>query len=161
MRVGIIGATGYGGIELIRFLMTHPKIENVMLYSSTQDGKYIKELYPHLANEEGLMLKKLDLKTVASEVETMFLATPPGVSSEWSGLLLEAGLSIIDLSGDVRLKDPLIYETWYKRIAANLALLEQSVYGLSEWNEEKIANARLVANPGCFPTAVLLGLAHW
>lgn len=159
MRVGIIGATGYGGIELIRFLMTHPKIENVMLYSSTQDGIYIEELYPHLANEKGLLLKKLDLKTVASEVETMFLATPPGVSSEWSERLLEAGLSIIDLSGDVRLKDPSIYETWYKRPAANSTLLEQSVYGLSEWNEKKIVNARLVANPGCFPTAVLLGLA--
>lgn len=159
MDVGIIGATGYGGIELIRFLQKHPMINNIILYSSTQEGLTIDNLYPHLENESKFVLRSLQYDSVQDEVDTLFLATPPGVSAQSSEALIARGISVIDLSGDLRLKKQAIYEKWYGRTAAESDLLNESVYGLCEWNEEAIANARLIANPGCFPTAVLLGLA--
>lgn len=159
MNVGIIGATGYGGVELLRFLHKHPIVENIILYSSTQDGLYLEELYPHLENEKKMQLKPLKFESVDTEVDTVFFATPPGVSAQWSEAFIDKGIAVIDLSGDLRIKEQAIYEKWYNRQAAEARLLSDAVYGLCEWNEEAIAKARLVANPGCFPTAVLLGLA--
>lgn len=158
MEVGIIGATGYSGLELIRLLKNHPQVTNIMLYSSSQSGETINRLYPHLQNEQWKPLKEIDLNKISAEIDVMFLATPPGVSAEWSGPLLEAGLSVIDLSGDLRLTDRGVYEKWYKRPSAKEGLIEQAIYGLSEWNKSTIKTAKLIANPGCFPTAALLAL---
>ncbi len=104
MDVGIIGATGYGGIELIRFLQKHPMINNIILYSSTQEGLTIDNLYPHLENESKFVLRSLQYDSVQDEVDTLFLATPPGVSAQSSEALIARGISVIDLSGDLRLK---------------------------------------------------------
>ncbi|WP_059103964.1 N-acetyl-gamma-glutamyl-phosphate reductase [Shouchella shacheensis] len=159
MNIGIIGATGYGGAELLRLLNGHPEIDEVMLYSSSKEGLPIHEAYPQFAELFEQELQPLDLKKIASEVEAVFLSTPPGVSADISASLVDAGVSVIDLSGDLRLEDLAIYEAWYKRPAASQELIRQAVYGLSEWNRETIKSASVVANPGCYPTAVLLGLA--
>ncbi|ARK31507.1 N-acetyl-gamma-glutamyl-phosphate reductase [Halalkalibacter krulwichiae] len=159
MRVGIIGATGYGGAELLRLLNQHPKVEEIVLYSSSKEGMNIQESYPHVSGIYNKELKSIKLQSMKEEVDTVFLATPPGVSTEWSGAIAKAGCQVIDLSGDLRLQDPLVYETWYKREAAPLSLIENAVYGLPEWNRDYIKKAKIIANPGCYPTATLLGLA--
>lgn len=159
MRVGIIGATGYGGAELLRLLNQHPHVENIVLYSSSKEGMNIQESYPHLAEIYDKELQSINIESVNEEVDTVFLATPPGVSAEWSGRLAATGCQVIDLSGDLRLEDPDVYEAWYKREAAPTSLIKEAVYGLPEWNREMIKNARIISNPGCYPTATLLGLA--
>ncbi|MBP3949573.1 N-acetyl-gamma-glutamyl-phosphate reductase [Bacillus suaedae] len=159
MRVGIVGATGYGGAELLRLLNLHPHIKDIVLYSSSKEGMNIHESYPHLASIYEQELRTLDIGNVKNEVDVIFLATPPGVSAGVSEQLIGAGCQVVDLSGDLRLTDPTVYTKWYKREAASESVLTQAVYGLTEWNREKIRSAKLVANPGCYPTATLLGLA--
>ncbi|MCK0472665.1 N-acetyl-gamma-glutamyl-phosphate reductase [Halalkalibacter sp. APA_J-10(15)] len=159
MRVGIIGATGYGGAELLRLLNHHPHVTDVVLYSSSKEGMNIHETYPHLASVYEKSLKSLTIESLNEEVDAVFLATPPGVSAEWSKAILESNCQVIDLSGDLRLNSRKTYSEWYKREAASEDLLEEAVYGLTEWNREQISKAKLIANPGCYPTATLLGLA--
>ncbi|MFS0787324.1 N-acetyl-gamma-glutamyl-phosphate reductase [Shouchella sp. 1P09AA] len=158
MKVGIIGASGYGGVELLRFLNEHPQVQSIDLYTSNEDGQSLTSQYPHLLNENKYTLRPLEEAELMDDIHTVFLATPPGVSSKWSGWLRNQGMRVIDLSGDLRLSSPKVYETWYKREAAQKELLEQSVYGLSEWSKEQIKHASIIANPGCFPTAILLAL---
>lgn len=158
MNVSIIGATGYSGIELIRLLENHPQFNIVSLHSSSMAGHYIHEENPHLLHITQL-LKDIDPIKIAKESSIVFLATPSGVSAKLAPQLMDTGLTVIDLSGDLRLKDPESYKTWYKKDAAPAETLEQAVYGLSEWNAGQIKSAQLIANPGCFPTAALLGLA--
>ncbi|KHF38421.1 N-acetyl-gamma-glutamyl-phosphate reductase [Halalkalibacter okhensis] len=159
MRVGIIGATGYGGAELLRLLNQHPHVQEVVLYTSSKEGMNIQESYPHVSDIYTQTLKSINVTTIKDEVDMVFLATPPGVSAEWSGQIAEAGCKVIDLSGDLRLQNPDVYEKWYKREAAPLALIKDAVYGLPEWNREAIKKAQIISNPGCYPTATLLGLA--
>ncbi|NEU29701.1 N-acetyl-gamma-glutamyl-phosphate reductase [bacterium LRH843] len=159
MRVGIIGATGYGGAELLRLLKQHPHIEDVVLYTSSREGMNINESYPHLTSIYEQELKAINLETIKDEVDAVFLATPAGVSANWSESFASLGCQVIDLSGDLRLRDTDVYETWYGRNTAPAAFISQAVYGLTEWNREQVRNAKIVANPGCYPTAVLLGLA--
>ena len=158
MNVSIIGATGYSGIELIRLLENHPQFQIVSLHSSSMAGHYIHEENPHLLHITKI-LKEIDPFKIAQESSIVFLATPSGVSAKLAPQLAEAGLTVIDLSGDLRLKNPEDYKNWYKKDAAPIEMLNQAVYGLSEWNAEQIKSAKLIANPGCFPTATLLGLA--
>lgn len=159
MRIGIIGATGYGGAELLRLLHQHPHIEDIHLYTSSKEGLSISESYPHLSSIYEQPLKAINLSSLKEEVDTVFLATPAGVSAEWSEAIANSGCQVIDLSGDLRIRDPQIYEKWYKRKAADTSIIEKAVYGLTEWNREKIKEAKVIANPGCYPTATLLGLA--
>ncbi|MDT8859611.1 N-acetyl-gamma-glutamyl-phosphate reductase [Alkalihalobacillus sp. MEB130] len=159
MRVGIIGATGYGGAELLRLLNQHPHVQEVVLYSSSKEGMNIQDSYPHVSNIYNQTLRTIDETSLKNEVDVVFLATPPGVSAEWSGKIAKAGCQVIDLSGDLRLQDPTVYEKWYKREAASESLIKKAVYGLPEWNREKIKQAQIISNPGCYPTATLLGLA--
>jgi N-acetyl-gamma-glutamyl-phosphate reductase len=159
MRVGIIGATGYGGAELLRLLHQHPHVQEVVLYTSSKEGMNIQESYPHVTGIYGQSLQPINLASIKEEVDTVFLATPPGVSAEWSGPIAKAGCQVIDLSGDLRLSDPDVYENWYKRESAPVSLINEAVYGLPEWNRDKIKDARIISNPGCYPTATLLGLA--
>ncbi|MCP3030951.1 N-acetyl-gamma-glutamyl-phosphate reductase [Halobacillus sp. A1] len=157
MDIGIIGATGYGGVELFRLLYNHPEVKTINLYSSSQSGESIQEIYSHLNNEE-YVLKDLDTEVMKQQLDVIFLATPAGVSSELTPQLAGGKGVVIDLSGDLRLNSPEEYAAWYKKSPASEEVLKQSVYGLAEWNKEAIQSAKIVANPGCYPTAALIGL---
>ncbi|QWG35100.1 N-acetyl-gamma-glutamyl-phosphate reductase [Bacillus mycoides] len=159
MKVAIIGATGYGGIELIRLLEQHPYFSIASLHSFSQVGECITNVYPHFRNVLVHTLQEIDVKAMEKEAEIVFLATPAGVSAELTPKLLAVGLKVIDLSGDYRMIDPSSYEMWYKRPAAEAEILRKAVYGLSEWKRPEIQNANLIANPGCFATAALLAIA--
>lgn len=157
MKVGIIGATGYGGLELLRFLHNHNEVGEIGLFTSSEEGVSFSQKFPHLVDLYNQPLKKIDYD-VLSDFDVVFTSTPSGVSSSLFPPLLGRGPKLIDLSGDFRLKDLASYEAWYKKSAAPKEAVEKSVYGLTEWNEEAIRNAELIANPGCYPTAVLLSL---
>ncbi|PGZ10721.1 N-acetyl-gamma-glutamyl-phosphate reductase [Bacillus cereus] len=159
MKVAIIGATGYGGIELIRLLEQHPYFSIASLHSFSQVGECITNVYPHFRNVLVHTLQEIDVKAIEKEAEIVFLATPAGVSAELTPKLLAVGLKVIDLSGDFRMIDPSSYKLWYKRPAAKEEILKKAVYGLSEWKRSEIQNADLIANPGCFATAALLAIA--
>ncbi|MED4126425.1 N-acetyl-gamma-glutamyl-phosphate reductase [Halalkalibacterium halodurans] len=159
MKVGIVGATGYGGLELIRLLSQHPNVEEIICYSSSQEGLPLDDMYPHLSGNVRWTLKAIDPEAIRADVDTVFLATPPGVSGELTPDLVKLGLKVIDLSGDLRINEPDVYEAWYKRQAAPVGTIRGAVYGLTEWQRDEIAAAQIIANPGCYPTAVLLGLA--
>ncbi|MFD3203817.1 N-acetyl-gamma-glutamyl-phosphate reductase, partial [Bacillus sp. LR_5] len=137
----------------------HPHAEECILYSSSGEGNVYSEGYPHLTGLADQQLKPIDMNTIKHEIDIMFLAAPPGVSSELTPKLADAGIPVIDLSGDLRIQEPAEYEKWYKRTAAPKAVIQEAVYGLAELNQQQIQQAKLIANPGCFPTAVLLGLA--
>ena len=157
MKVAIIGATGYGGIELIRLLEQHPYFSIVSLHSFSQVGECITNVYPHFQNVLVHTLQEIDVEEIEKEAEIVFLATPAGVSAELTPKLLAVGLKVIDLSGDFRMKDPFIYEQWYKGQLQE-GVLREAVYGLSEWKRSEIQKANLIANPGCFATAALLAI---
>lgn len=157
MKTVIVGATGYGGVELIRLLLNHPYFEVNGLITSSKSGKQIKQIYPHLKHVTK-PLEQLELDVLCDKGDVIFFATPPGVSSEWAPQLVEQGKIVIDLAGDFRLHSSQLYQEWYQRPAAPQQWLDQAVYGLSEWYQTKIATAQLIANPGCYPTATLLAL---
>ncbi len=157
MKVGIIGATGYGGLELIRFLYNHKEVERLELFTSSEEGTLFSSKFPHLANMYEQPLRKIDYD-VLSQFDVVFASTPSGVSTDLFPPLVNRGPKLIDLSGDFRLKNPDSYETWYKKTPPPPEIVEASVYGLTEWNERAIKEAALIANPGCYPTAVLLSL---
>lgn len=159
MKVGIIGANGYGGAELIRLLHQHPNVEIEMLISNSTKGSLLTDQYNHLQNIIDKPLEEWDLEEIQGKVDVLFFATPSGVSKEIIPSLSETGITCIDLSGDFRLKDEYLYEKWYKNKSANIEDLQKSVYGLTEINRNEIRKATLIAYPGCYPTATLLGLA--
>lgn len=158
MDIGIIGATGYGGSELIRILYHHPAVNHLGIYSSSQAGTSIQDSFPHFQRLPEQKLEDIDPSALAHKHDVVMMATPSGISSELAPRLLEQGLKVIDLSGDFRIQDANVYETWYKKQASPAAWTKEAVYGLTEWAREDIKDARLLANPGCFPTAALLGL---
>ncbi|ALX48452.1 N-acetyl-gamma-glutamyl-phosphate reductase [Lentibacillus amyloliquefaciens] len=159
MKAAVIGATGYGGAELIRLLQQHPSFTLHSFHSSSKEGESITASYPHLETVSGMELEAIDSEKIARDADVVFTATPSGVSSELVPELVNAGSRVIDLSGDFRLKDTKQYEQWYNKKAPDEAILENAVYGLTEWLEEDITEAQLISNPGCYPTAALLGLA--
>ncbi|MCG7342579.1 N-acetyl-gamma-glutamyl-phosphate reductase [Sporosarcina sp. ACRSL] len=155
MKIGIIGASGYGGLELIRLLHNHPEVEQIDLYTSSDEGTLFSTKFPHLKNLYDQPLLKIDPGQLLG-YDVLFASTPAGVTSRLLPQLLGEGPKLIDLSGDFRLKNAGEYETWYKKTPAPEDALIQSAYGLTEWNSETIKNAQLIANPGCYPTAALL-----
>lgn len=157
LKVGIVGATGYGGLELIRFLHNHKAVERIDLFTSSEEGVIFSSKFGHLAYIADTPLQKIDYGTL-EKFDVVFTSTPSGVTSELLPPLVGKGPKLIDLSGDFRLQDPASYETWYGKKAAPLEIIQQSVYGLTEWNAENVQHASLIANPGCYPTAVLLSL---
>jgi N-acetyl-gamma-glutamyl-phosphate reductase len=158
MKAAVIGGTGYGAVELIRLIKIHPHLKIGTVVSNSQAGNSFSEAYPHLTGILEQPLEKFDPKTLAEQNDVVFLATPSGVSSRLVPELMEEGVRCIDLSGDFRLKTEEQYESWYKHPSADRAYLNQAIYGLSEIYAEKISDARLIANPGCYPTATNLGL---
>lgn len=157
MKVGIIGATGYGGLELLRFLHNHPEVEEITLFTSSEEGVIFSSKYSHLFTIIDQPLNKIDGETLSKQ-DVVFTSTPSGVTSELLPPLLNSGPKFIDLSGDYRIKNSVDYEKWYHKKAAPQEIVKDSVYGLTEWNKDQIKNAKLIANPGCYPTATLLSI---
>lgn len=158
LKVGIIGANGYGGAELLRLLQKHPFVQVEEIISHSTQGKHITEQYPHLNSFYNQTIGKLEIREIASKVDILFFATPSGISNEILPQFFEQGKTCIDLSGDFRLIQDKTYEKWYKKKHSSPSYLKQAVYGLTEVYREKIKDAQLIANPGCYPTAALLGI---
>jgi len=159
MKISIIGATGYGGAELVRILHQHPETTIHSIHSSSQSGQQLYTSYPHFQDAVNMELEAIDPVKIANETDVVFAATPSGVSSKLIPQLMQAGAKVIDLSGDFRLKDSEAYESWYKKQPGDEHWVQEAVYGLTEWFADDIKDANLIANPGCYPTAALLGLA--
>jgi N-acetyl-gamma-glutamyl-phosphate reductase len=155
--VGIVGGTGYTGSELLRLLARHPRARVRLLTSRGEAGKRADVLFPQLRGVCDLIYSQPDPAALA-ECGAVFFATPHGVAMGLAPALLERGVRVIDLSADFRLRDPAIYRRWYQQEHACPALLADAVYGLPEVHRERLKKARLVGNPGCYPTAVQLGL---
>ena len=155
VRVAIIGASGYSGEELVRLLLPHPQVELTAITSRENAGKAVGEVFPRYA-ECPLKFIRPDVSEVARLAEVVFLALPNGLAGEYARPLLAAGRKVIDLSADFRLRNPAVYEKYYKMAHPAPELLSEAVYGLPEIYRETIRKARLIANPGCYVTSVLL-----
>ncbi len=156
IKVGIVGGTGYTGIELIRLLLSHPKIEVAAITSRSEAGRPLSELVPSFYGQSELVFQEPSME-VLNTCDVIFFATPNGTAMKMTSALLDQGKRIIDLAADFRIKDAASWEHWYGEPHACPELLDEAVYGLPEINREKIASARLIANPGCYPTSVILG----
>lgn len=157
IKVGIVGATGYTGSELLRLLSRHPKVQIQVVTSRAEKGKPVTDLFPNLRGYIDCEFIDPD-KAQLDKCSLVFFATPNGIAMNQVVPLLDTGVKVIDLSADFRLKDPVMWSEWYGLPHTATALLEQAVYGLPEINRKEIARANLVANPGCYPTAVVLSL---
>lgn len=158
IKISIIGATGYTGQELVRMLSRHSQVQIVGLGSQSYVGQPYDQVYPNLRGFSKACLSTED-PALIDEADVVFLALPHGLSLTPVSRALEKGKKVIDLGADFRLKDPAVYEKWYKHPAPEQSLLQKAVYGLPEIRKEEIARASILANPGCYPTTVLLGLA--
>jgi hypothetical protein len=158
IRVGVVGISGYVGLELVKLILQHPEIELAAAMDAAETGeKPVDEIHPRLRGACKLSTFQPDKDRMAElKLDTVFLCTPDKVSYELVPKILSAGIRVIDLSGSYRLKDTASYSSWYGFHHANDNLLKSAVYGLSEWNAKAIASASLIANPGCYPTSVTL-----
>ncbi len=157
ISVGLVGGTGYTGVELLRLLARHPQVKLRVVTSRGQEGTAVAAMFPSLRGVVEMSFTAPD-PTALAECDVVFFATPNGTAMQQVPELLAAGVKVIDLAADFRLRDVLQWEQWYAQPHACPDMLNEAVYGLPELNRESIANARLVANPGCYPTAVILGL---
>ncbi|MCX7923126.1 MAG: N-acetyl-gamma-glutamyl-phosphate reductase [Clostridia bacterium] len=159
VNVGVIGATGYVGIEIVRLLQKHPDINITSVVSQSFVGQKISDIYPNLKNVFDMECEALDIDKVADKADILITALPHGISKEVIPKLIAKGKRVIDHSGDFRYKSVETYEKWYGIKHEMPDLLELSVYGLPELYRKEIKDARLVANPGCYPTCSILGIA--
>lgn len=156
IKVGIVGGTGYTGVELLRLLARHPQVELTAITSRGEAGTAVADLFPSLRGHIGLRFcDPKDANLAACDL--VFFATPNGVAMQQARSLVDAGVRLIDLAADFRIKDVAVWEKWYGMSHAAPELVAEAVYGLPEQNQAAIRGARLVANPGCYPTAVQLG----
>lgn len=158
LRIGIVGATGYVGVELIRLLAGHPDFQMTRLVSQSYAGKLFAEVYPSFNRLVDLTLTTLDVDDLAANCDLVITALPHGISAAVVPDLLDRGVKVLDHSGDFRYRDVKVYEQAYKLSHPRPDLLKEAVYGLPEFYRDQIACARLVANPGCYPTCSLLAL---
>lgn len=158
-NVAILGATGYTGVELIKLLLRHPSAAITMLTTRQEGEPHVAHVHPSLAGRIDLRLEQLDLDKLAARAECAFSALPHTAAMEVVPALLERGLRVIDLSADYRLSDAAVYEAWYGSPHTDRDHLREAVYGLPEIYAKRIPSARLVANPGCYPTSAILALA--
>ncbi len=159
LRIGIIGGSGYVGSELLRLLLLHPQAEVTMVTSRQSVGEYVFNVHPNLRGLTQLKFVPQDMAELQKNCDLIFTATPHGGSVNLVPKLLEAGLKVIDMSADFRLKNPADYETYYGWKHAHPEMLKEAAYGLPELHREEIKNAKLVACPGCMATSAILGLA--
>lgn len=156
IKVGIVGGTGYTGVELLRLLVRHPDVQLHAITSRSEDGVPVSTMFPNLRGV--VELKFSDLASgILDECDVVFFATPHGVAMAQAPALIEKGVKVIDLGADFRLQDTVVFEKWYKLAHTATEALSDSVYGLSELNRDAIRSARLVGNPGCYPTTMQLG----
>ncbi len=156
IKAGIVGGTGYTGVELLRLLVQHPEVELRAITSRKEAGVQVSAMFPGLRRHVELAFSEPDSKTLGG-CDVVFFATPNGVAMNEARALIERGARVIDLSADFRIRDVAEWERWYKMKHGAPELVRDAVYGLCEVNRERIRGARLVANPGCYPTAVQLG----
>ncbi len=158
IKIGIVGGTGYTGVELLRILAQHPEAQLSMITSRKEAGTPVADMYPSLRGFTDLAFS--DTATAdLTQCDVVFYATPHGVAMADAPKMMAAGVKIIDLAADFRLEDPASFEAWYKLPHTATDLLAEAAYGLVELNREAIAKARIVANPGCYPTTIQLGFA--
>jgi N-acetyl-gamma-glutamyl-phosphate reductase len=156
IKVGVVGGTGYTGVELLRLLAAHPAVQLTAITSRSEAGLRVDDMFPSLRG-------RVDLRFVTPQeaalesCDVVFFATPNGIAMQQAAALVAAGVKVIDLAADFRLRNPAEWEQWYKMPHAAPELLAEAVYGLPEVNREQIRTARVLANPGCYPTAVQLG----
>jgi N-acetyl-gamma-glutamyl-phosphate reductase len=159
VRVAIVGPTGYTAYEAIRILLRHPHVQITALASRRQPQPHIAEIFPALRGMLDLRCEEMDAHAIARKADVALLCLPHVVAMQSVPAFLEAGCKVIDLSADYRLKDPADYQQWYKHEHTDLRNLSEAVFGLPEFYREKIRSAKLIANPGCYPTASILGIA--
>lgn len=159
IKVSIIGATGYTGVELLRFLSRHPEAEIVGLTSQSYAGQAFTDIFPSARRFTELLCEEQDPARLADKSDVVFTALPHGVSMEVAAAVVEHGKKVIDLGADYRFDDVKVYEEWYKVEHKTPDLAVEAVYGLPEIRRAEIRKARIVGNPGCYPTSITLGLA--
>ncbi len=158
LDVGICGGSGYTGGELLRLLSRHPSVRVTTVTSERSAGRHVTELFPHLEGVVDLGFEPLEKEKLLEKADLFFLALPHGASQEAVQFFHVRGKMVIDLSADFRLKDPEVYREWYGVRHGCPSVLEKAVYGLPEIHRDRIKGARLIANPGCYPTGAILGL---
>ena len=158
LKVGIIGASGYTGAELARILSLHPEMELVLATSRQYAGKSLATVYPHLQQYRDVIFEDVEPAAMGERVDVVFTAVPHGTAMAAVPVLLAHGVKVVDLSADFRIHDQQTFEKWYCPHTA-VALLPEAAYGLCELYRAEVKKARLVANPGCYPTSVLLAVA--
>ncbi len=158
ITVGIVGGTGYTGVELLRLLLRHPNVQVTVLTSRTEAGRRVDDMFPSLRGHTDLCYSDLDIQQL-KQCDVVFFATPHGVAMQHAAALVAANTKVVDLAADFRLQNLEQFEKWYGLEHACPEILKASVYGLSELNREKIQTANVIGNPGCYPTTVQLGLA--
>lgn len=161
IKVGIIGSTGYAGGELARLLLQRDDIEIKWYGSRSYIGQKYASLYPNMYKIVDEECMDDNMKELAGQVDVVFTATPQGLCASLVDEEILSKVKIIDLSADFRIKDVSVYEEWYKLTHASPQFLEEAVYGLPEVNRERVKKARLIANPGCFPTCSFLSVYPW
>lgn len=158
LKVAVVGASGYTGVELLRLLLPHPQVEVVCVTSRQHEGVPISQVFPSLAGACELVCEPVRVASIASRCDVVFTALPHKTAMAVVPEFLQAGCKVVDLSADYRLRDQQVYEQWYQEHTSP-ELLDKAVYGLPELYRQKIEQADLIANPGCYPTSVALGLA--
>ncbi len=158
ITVGIVGGTGYTGVELLRLLLRHPDVQVTLLTSRTEAGRRVDDMFPSLRGHTDLCYSDLNIEEL-KQCDVVFFATPHGVAMKHAAELVAANTKVIDLAADFRLQNLEQFEKWYGLEHACPEILKDSVYGLSELNREQIKQANVIGNPGCYPTTVQLGLA--
>ena len=159
IRVGIVGASGYGGIQLVRLLSEHPYTQITYLGGNSSAGRTYTDIYPHLQGEVSLTVETVDSQLIAARCDLVFLSLPNGLAYELAPELLAQGCKVIDLSADYRFAELQTYRAWYGGDRTDESTSGQAVYGLPELFRERIQEASLVGCPGCYPTASLLAIA--
>ena len=158
IKVGIVGGTGYTGVELLRLLAIHPDVELTVITSRGEAGMPVADMFPSLRGFVDLAFSD-PASANLSHCDVVFFATPHGVAMSQAQILLDAGVKLIDLAADFRLQDIAVFERWYKMPHSCPDILSNAVYGIPELYRERIKSAQVIGNPGCYPTTVLLGLA--
>lgn len=159
IKTAVVGASGYTGGELLRLIAMHPRLDLIAVTSEKSAGRAVEEVFPHLTSLVPLSFEALSSEKIAERADAVFLALPHTKSFAPASVCVTAGRKVVDLSADFRLKDPGVYETWYETPHPCPELLREAVYGLPELHRAEIQRARLVAAPGCYPTAAILQLA--
>ncbi len=157
IKAGIIGGTGYTGVELLRLLHNHPQVEVVAISSRSLDGTPVSQVFPSLIGHSDLCFSLPDSDAL-NQCDVVFFATPHGVAMEGAGRFVEQGIKVVDLGADFRIADDIEWSKWYNMAHTQTELLSKAVYGLPEYNRDEVKEAQLLANPGCYPTAVQLAL---